>query len=444
MCDHDPRHAHEDTHPAGHHEALATTMAGAGAGLVLTVPTGAAGSRRRRLWELPAHAHCPLIGVSLPIALLRRVVGKLPTAKVPADDYELHSGVVGECRRRTPLTELVQRELDRRHAAALRRAATVKTHELLALWWQKELQGHDMAGALWALLTHPRCDTLLQDRVLGEVHMLQHQVGSCQRADLQRLTDLADENALLASELALMQQRSTRQMQDQALRIERQQAQLVQLRAELIGRDTRLEQLRGELQELEAAVPGLKSRQQQARQLELQLQRIHDLERALLRSEQTTERETQRAEAAAEALRQREAAPTQAAAPRPVIAIALQSKAVLCVGGRQGSVPVYRQAIERVGGRFLHHDGGDEDGSAKLDASLAAADLVICQTGCVSHNAYWRVKDHCKRTGKRCMFVDTPSAAGLRRALADVTQAPPDEQGGHGVEAPSVQAERLA
>jgi hypothetical protein len=48
---------------------------------------------------------------------------------------------------------------------------------------------------------------------------------------------------------------------------------------------------------------------------------------------------------------------------------------------------------------------------------LDSADLVICQTGCISHDAYWRVKDHCKRTGKRCVFVEKPSRAGLQRAL---------------------------
>jgi len=74
-------------------------------------------------------------------------------------------------------------------------------------------------------------------------------------------------------------------------------------------------------------------------------------------------------------------------------------------------------ADHQVGGRFLHHDGGEEDAVAMLDASLAAADLVICQTGCISHDAYWRVKDHCKRHGKRCVFVDKPSASSLQRAL---------------------------
>jgi len=87
-------------------------------------------------------------------------------------------------------------------------------------------------------------------------------------------------------------------------------------------------------------------------------------------------------------------------------------------------VVIYRQLVEQAGGKFLHHDGGLEDRFAQLDSALGAADLVICQTGCISHNAYWRVKDHCKRTGKPCSFVETPSVAGLarglRRLLADV------------------------
>ncbi len=67
---------------------------------------------------------------------------------------------------------------------------------------------------------------------------------------------------------------------------------------------------------------------------------------------------------------------------------------------------------------LAHHDGGLEDRHSVLDASLAAADLVICQTGCISHNAYWKVKDFCKRTGKRCVFVENPSTSSLARAGA--------------------------
>ena len=55
---------------------------------------------------------------------------------------------------------------------------------------------------------------------------------------------------------------------------------------------------------------------------------------------------------------------------------------------------------------------------AMADSSLAAADLVICQTGCISHDEYWRVQDHCRRTGKPCILVDQPLAVGEAGALA--------------------------
>jgi hypothetical protein len=51
---------------------------------------------------------------------------------------------------------------------------------------------------------------------------------------------------------------------------------------------------------------------------------------------------------------------------------------------------------------------------------LAAADLVICQTACISHNAYWRVKDICQRTGKQCVFVENPSTSLLTRKLQQI------------------------
>lgn len=57
-----------------------------------------------------------------------------------------------------------------------------------------------------------------------------------------------------------------------------------------------------------------------------------------------------------------------------------------------------------------------EGNSNLLDATLAAADLLICQSGCISHNAYWRAKNHCKRNGGPCVFTDTPSRAVLARA----------------------------
>ncbi|OWQ93958.1 hypothetical protein CDN99_03985 [Roseateles aquatilis] len=393
------------------------------------------GSRRRRLWELPSQALCPVIGVCLPMPVLRRKLGKVLGGQAIANDYELHCGAINECARRGPVSEMLQKELDHRFAIALRQSSQHKTAEALTRWWNAAQMGNDVAGALWGALTHARCDAALQEQVLRDIHMLQHQVGSANRADLQRMESLEDENAVLARELGQAQSRSTRLLAERARELEASQAECLRLRGELMARDTLAAGLRDELQQLEESVPGLRHRHEQARHLQSQQERIHQLERALLTARQQAEREQRRAEEAQLALEQMEQqqaqwatqmASTQPPAPEAAMP-SLDERSVLCVGGRPAVVPIYRQLIERTGGRFLHHDGGEEDAVAKLDASLAAADLVICQTGCISHDAYWRVKDHCKRHNKKCVYIESPSASGLRRALGSLGSDYPTE-----------------
>lgn len=382
------------------------------------------GSRRRRIWEIAPHAHCPVIGVCLPMPALRRLVDKVLAGQVQGDDYVVHSGAITECKQRTTMAEAIQRELDRRYVIALRRFARCKSTEALAAEWRQAVGGgDDVAGALWAMLTHARCDALLEEQVLHDIHMLQHQLGASDRADRQRLRALNDQNDALTQELATARRRAAAHAAEQARKVEQLQAEALRARADLIGRDTTIASLSERLSALEAAAPGLASRFELAREATLQAERIQALERALNRLRQ--EAEHARRAPVLEA-----AAPAPPAPPAPVpmaeTVASLADRAVLCVGGRAASVPAYRRLIERTGGRFLHHDGGEHDNPAALDTTLAAADLVICQTGCISHDAYWRVKDHCKRTGKRCVFVENPSRSGLQRALLSLAPAEPE------------------
>jgi hypothetical protein len=347
---------------------------------------------------------------------LRRLAHKALGGRPVAGDYELHSGVAHDCRQRTPIAEAVQRELYRRHLLTLRRAASAKTAEALAAWWHEAASG-DLPGALWATLSHPRCTAELEHQVLGQVHMLQHQVGVATRADLAQLEALRADNAALVQELASARERSQRLAAEQAERAATLQAEIVRLRGQRLAAESNLALLHDELQALRAAAPDLEARADLAARNARQAERIADLQRTLLQARAETERLTARPAAPAAAPGESHAA---AAAAAPAAAAALANLAVLCVGGRPASVPVYRRLVEGCGGRFLHHDGGAENHLGQLESTLAAADLVICQAGCVSHNAYWRVKDHCKRTGKRCVFVETPSAAGLQRALTDI------------------------
>ncbi|MDE2298453.1 MAG: DUF2325 domain-containing protein [Burkholderiales bacterium] len=398
------------------------------AGITPPIESLSQGSRRRRIWELDSHAHCPVLGVCLPIHVLRKVVNKALGGQAVADDYELHCGAVADCKYRSAVAEAVQRDLDQRYALAVKQAAKAKTTEALAAWWDDALRHHGIAGALWATLTHARCTPELSHRVEGQVHMLQHQVGMAARVDFERYEALLDENAVLTRELASAQQRCTRQADEHTRRTDMLRSLVMQMRAQLMVRDTTVAALRADLQTLETAAPALRSRYELAREVERLMEQRHDQQRGLLQAQQEAERQRRRADELAAELQQRDAPALEAAADVTTEAPAqLENQAVLCVGGRPASVPIYRQLIEGTGGRFLHHDGGEEDSDAKLDATLAAADLVICQTGCVSHNAYWRVKDHCKRTGKRCVFVENPSGAGLKRALLTLVPVPAGE-----------------
>ncbi len=399
---------------------IAPSAAPAGCGAV--VAARAQGSRRRRLWELDAHAHCPIVGVCLPLETLRRLASRVLGGEPMADDYELHCGVVTDCRLRTTMAQAVQRELDRRYALALRQAAQAKNTPALVAWWEEALHRQDVAGALWATLTHPRCTPALEHRALGQVHMLQHQAGMARRADLDRLAALSHENAVLSRALAAAQQRSTQLTDQHARQMEAQQRQLMQLRAELIASHTVIAQLRHGLRALEEAVPALKERQALTQENERLTRRLAQMAVAL------QQHAGKRGQAERRTQPQHDDGEDNHLAGPDDDTLCLQARldnhTVLCVGGRPAAVPLYRHIVEGTGGRFLHHDGGGSDSSARLDATLSAADLVICQTGCISHNAYWRVKDHCKRTGKRCVFVEGPSTARLKRALAMLTPAP--------------------
>lgn len=386
---------------------------------LIGLPAVPAGSRRRRLWQLSPRAHCPVVGVCLSLAALRRLADKALGGQVLAGDYELHSGAVQECLQRGALSEALQRELDQRHALALRAAAAAKSSEALAQWWQHALHAEDLAGALWAVLTHPRCDAPLEERVLHDIHMRQHQLGESQGQERRRVAQLQQAHDALAAELARQQERAVRAAAEQARKIEQLQGELMARRADLIGRDTVIASLWERLQALDAGGDERRARQAFAEERERLAERVRMLERSLtqLHGERAAERRRAGVLAEARLKEGRAAAHAEPGAGDDSAGPVLNDQAVLCVGGRAASVPVYRRLIEQVGARFLHHDGGEQDHPSVLDHTLASADLVICQTGCISHDAYWRVKDHCKRTGKRCVFVENPSRSGLQRAL---------------------------
>ena len=371
--------------------------------------------RRRRLWELPPRALDLVLGVGLPHEALRRIARRVLRAEPLAKGHELHAGLVGECRRRGPMAEELQEELERRHALALRSAAPLQGSAALADWWQLRVAREALPGALWAVLSHAHCTPALEARVLGEVQMLQFQAGQAARVELARFEALIDENAVLARVLAEAQRRCSALMAEHARQRQADLAEMAALRGRVRAQQEALDTTAQHKPDPPARAQRLASHEARAAAQQAAAEATEQAASAAARQATSAI-----ARAAAPAPKEQPMAALQPAIVGPVTTTTLDQRKVLCVGGRTASVPVYRRLVEACGGRFLHHDGGEEDKLGQLDATLAAADLVICQAGCVSHNAYWRVKDHCKRTGKRCVFVETPSAAGLQRALAQI------------------------
>lgn len=194
---------------------------------------------------------------------------------------------------------------------------------------------------------------------------------------------LPQEFLALCRQLGDVQKRCSATVAAQAAQIEALQAQVLQLRAEVIVRDTRLAMAQEALAQLQADHPSLPRRKAMARHIGMLAERIASLSR--------------------ECLRWRLAAQAEVS-PTPL----LGSEGDRLGGSRDGEAPGAVRAA------------ADAPQGGRLDANLAAADLVICQTGCISHDEYWRVQDHCRRTGKPCILVDQPLAVREAEALAAI------------------------
>jgi len=389
-------------------------------------------TRRRRLWELPSKYHCPVIGACFDVTELRRMINKYLKYPPETTDYMWHTIAVGVCDTRCPLSEQLNRVLDRRYSRMIRQLAACKaTDDLRAAWRGVCEQGGEIPAGLWAACTHPLCTDELEQEIHSDIHMIQHQVGAGVRIDLKAMKILRDENEQLRLEQEAMRKRHEKQRAESLLALQEQNQRVFALQAELSARDAAARRVQFELDRLVAALPDLREREQlfmhlqdTESRLSAARERVHELEREAVRLRDFAAY----AEETIEALNQ-DSLSGESDSLRPSVGRdSLLGKCVLCVGGRSGSINSYRDLVEQQGGRFMHHDGGREENLRRIEGALAAADIVICQVGCISHNAYWRVKEMCKRTGKPCMFVKSNGVSSLGRLIGEATRLAGDEE----------------
>ena len=385
--------------------------------------------RRKRLWELPSRMHCPVIGTCLPVSQLRKLARRAGVYQREMSDFTLHSTMVGYCDTRSALTEGIQKYLDKRYAAAVASLGRERGEPaILAAWQQALLEGDDIAGVLWAAWTHPDLDEQASNQIYGDIHMLSHQVGASVRADLRQLERIKQDNMRLRAEHEALRHgldEAQRQKERAVAGLSQQVADAEQRAALLARREV----------ELADALRRAGDYETLFRRAEAMAQRIESLE----------ERNAGHAQRA----RNLEIALADAEADRAALSLALETalgiadadgcaypdgrgdcgsacpaearllgRCVLCIGGKTNLVECYRRLVETRGGRFLHHDGGQEDNLHRIDVAVASADAVICQAGCVSHTAYYRLKESCKELGKPGVFLKSPGMGSFARGLA--------------------------
>lgn len=402
---------------------------------ILTPPV-VTGSRRLKLWELDHKCHCPLVGVCFDLTEIRKHVARLIRLPHNSTDFEIHVIAVRECEKRTPLSALLQKELDRRYNLDIQQAKQAKTIEQLLRHWRVAVEHGAIAGALWAICTHPQCTEQLRHTLYGEVHMLQHQVGAHQRAEQRMVRLLREENLRLGQEIAELQERVHHYKEERDREHQELKSQLYTATLEKRGLERQLADAQADLALLRLDKPSIDSneiamlverRQQSDDKVIALAEELAKLREELqeLRNDRTLLEDTL-AKALGESAQQ-PACTTDCdnCNLSNSDCLALNGYRVLCVGGLNQITPQYRQIVEKLGGEFVHHDGGVEEKIGRLESAIAWADAVICQTGFVSHNAYWRVKDVCKKTNKPCTYVKKPSLTGFIRGLEQVYRIEP-------------------
>ncbi len=402
---------------------------------------------RPRLWDLPHKYHCPVIGTCLHVDELRRLAKKsgcMPTHEL--SDFEVHVSFVAAAESRNPLSQAVQRTLERRYTAVVKRFARARAPADLEHLWREALANGEVQGAFWAVMSHPHAPPELRTRAYEDVHMLSHQIGAGLNADLKALAETRETLARVRRESSAAAARAERALAEKDARLAQAERQL----ADLAGVETALEAARGRLAALEsgAELKALRTRvDAQDQEIAMLRQRAREhaaqvtgLERRLARSEQRgSETAAELAEREA-SLRALEALlPTDTAAeacecdgncancPEAAEAerngIDLSGRRILCVGGRGSLSGHYRALVERCNGELVRHDGGLEDNRSRLESLLASADAVICPLDCVSHDASLRTKRFCKRHGTPCVMLKRSGIGAFALALSQLNAA---------------------
>ncbi len=409
--------------------------------------------RRKKLWQVPNSYYCSIMGICFSKAKLQKFKKKkLFDFDSSQSDYSAHNGLSALSMNKTPQSRMLHKELDSMYQISIRKYGACQTPEEIILQWEQDFAEGNIAGAYWAIMTHPESNRSVIERIYGDSHMKSFECFASERRENTVLRKYREENNKLKrqldqKQLELGKMKEARLKEGKAARQDRSELKVQRLendnlvkinnklmdqlasqssRQELLEIKEILDKERQLTQELLEQVDKLKahvkSLEQNQEILEEQVFE-RDYEVQILK-EQNDEQQIELAtmEKFVEQHFTNQGTPCDNCGDGCSCPMnnSLDGKTVLYVGGQRKMIARYKQIIEQNGGEFLYHDGGVESARHMLPKMLTGADAVFCPIDCVSHDACKCVKKICKQYQKPFVLMRSSGLSSLAKGLETI------------------------
>lgn len=411
--------------------------------------------KRRRLWEVSDCYHCSILGTCLSRVDLKRFAKKkLFQIESRTNDYQVHTALVGFSSTRNAKSRALNKILDQRYRAAVKRYTAMANDEDVLELWKKDLKRGAIAGAYWAIMTNRFFSSDTRSEIYGQNHMLGHDTVSVNQHEQRLNQEVANKAAIL--EEVLVSERQLHLQKEKAWHCERTKLKKGEQKVALLtaenqklsikirqlesvlagtGLSIKIAALKTQLAESNTCKAGLYA---ELKTLKRALEKSHDqLDQANVLAEEMKSKNILLSKTnevlQSEVLSMEKQLHKGLSISRSCVTCGDQNtnrcpgpdlcgKTILYVGGLHKMVSHYKHLIENHGGKFLHHDGGKEASRSILPKMLSTADAVLCPVDCVSHDACTCVKKICKRYQKPYVMMRSSGLSSLAKGLSDIVQ----------------------
>ena len=371
---------------------------------------------RTPLIKLPHRYSCSIIGTCISIDELNKIRKKAKLyPKQRLSDYDVHRLFVGIAEERCYANRRLQKILDTKYKLIIREFMAVSENDAIAELWKKHLKIGSIAGAYWALLTHPQSSEELLSKAYGEVHMLSHLKGTSIRVNREELKILHARNQFLKQqrEESLKKNQDTLSQKDKV--IQQHKKELAQLQQEINALKVAKSSTPLATKDYTPFVFANSAIDHKIESLEEKNQAFSEKNNQLLA-------ENHQLRSQLSSLHNGENTPACAASCNSAEYCQqndLKGKCILYVGGREKQCGHFKQIIKEKNGRLIHHNGKN-DGIHTLKSTLLQADTIMCPLDCISHEAMGIIKQYCKKSEKKLVLMSRSSLSAFERGLSHI------------------------